>query len=196
METYTELIEFTENPHYQAQRQKNLRELTDDMIDIPIVEVINGFNKLPYCFTLQSCYGHFVHNKQKDPHNLESLPIKDSITKVEYRIAYIAFCIENSASGRGLLESLKEIRAIDLKNVQFCCAEWFWKKQVNSYALQVEPERFMHEDKAILDYKEALHIERIRNNFFFRLEELLNSSYAVIRAHAKNKCANFIKRPQ
>lgn len=28
-------------------------------------------------------------------------------------------------------------------------------------------------DKAILDYREALHIEKIRNEFFVRLEELL-----------------------
>jgi len=89
------------------------------MIDVPIVTIINAFNKLSYCFTLQSCYGHFVYNGQKDPHNLEPLPIKDSISKVEYRIAYIGFCIENSASGRGLFEYLKEITAIDLENVQF-----------------------------------------------------------------------------
>jgi len=173
LETYIELIELVENPHYQVQRQRSLCELTDDIIDIPIVEIINGLNKLPYCFTLQSCYGHFVHSGQKDPHNIESLPIKDDIAKVEYRIAYIAFCIENSASGRGLFEALKEIMAIDPQNVQFCCAKWFWKKQINSYALQVEPERFKRKDKAILDYKEALHIEKIRNEFFVRLKELL-----------------------
>ena len=125
LETYTELKELTENPHYQVQRQESQRNLTDDMIDAPIVQISNGFNKLSYCFTLQSCYGHFVYNGQKDPDNLEPLPIKDSIAKVEYRIAYIAFCIENCASGRDLLEDLKEITAIDPENVQLCCAEWF-----------------------------------------------------------------------
>ena len=173
METYTELKELAANPHYQAQRQKSLCDLTDDMIDLPIVEIINGFNKLPYCFTLQSCYGHFVFNGQKDPHNLESLPVNDSVAKVEYRIAYTALCIENNASGRLLFGALKEIAAIDPENVQFCCAEWFWKKQVNSYAVQVEPERFKHKDKAILYYKEALHIEKIRNEFFARIGELI-----------------------
>ena len=173
METYTEPKELVENPHYHSQRRKSLCGLTDDMIDAPIIEIVNGFNKLPYCFTLQSCYGHFVHNSQKNPHNLAFLPIKDSLDRVEYRIAYIAFCIENSASGRGLIEALKEITAIDPENVQFCCAEWFWKRQVNSYALQVEPERFKRKDKAILDYREALHIEKIRNEFFVRLKELL-----------------------
>jgi len=176
LETFAEPYELTGNLHYQVQRQKSLCRLADDMIDVPIIEIINGFNKLPCCFTLQSCYGHFVYNGQKDPHNLESLPIKDSITKVEYKIAYIAFCIENSASGRRLFETLKDIKVIDPENVQFCCAEWFWKRQVNSYALQVEPERFKRKDKAILDYKEALHVEKIRNEFFVRLEELLKKA--------------------
>ena len=173
METYTELKEFVENPHYQLQRQQSLGSLTDDMIDPPIAGIINGFNKLPFCLTLQCCYGHFVCNGQKDPHNLAPLPIKESPTKIEYRIAYIAFCIENSASGRELLEVLKKIPAVDPDNVQFCCAEWYWKHQVNSYALQVEPERLKHMDKITLDYREALHIEKVRNQFFIRLEELL-----------------------
>ena len=89
------------------------------------------------------------------------------------RIAYFAFCIDNSESGRMLFDDLKEITAIDPENIQFCCAEWFWKRQVNSYALQVEPDRFKHKDKAILDYKEALKIENIRNEFFVHLNELL-----------------------
>jgi hypothetical protein len=176
LETFTELKELAENPHYQSQRQNILRDLTDDIIDTPIIDLINGFNRLPYCFTLQSCYGHFVYNGQNDSHNLEPLPVKDTIAKVEYRIAYIAFCIENSLLGRQLFEVFKEIPAVDPENVQFCCAEWFWKRQVNSYALQVEPDRFKRKDTAILDYKEALHIEKIRNEFFYRLYELLENT--------------------
>jgi len=75
--------------------------------------------------------------------------------------------------GRGLIEALNEITAIDPENIQFCCAEWFWKRQVNSYALQIEPDRFKCKDRAILDYREALHIEKIRNEFFVQLQELL-----------------------
>jgi len=101
------------------------------------------------------------------------LPVKDTIAKVEYRIAYIALCIENSLLGRVLFNALNKITAIDPENVQFCCADWFWKRQVNSYALQVEPDRFKRKDTAVLDYKEALHIEKIRNEFFIRLYELL-----------------------
>lgn len=176
METFTELKELAENPHYQMQRQKLLCDFTDEMIDMPIVDLINGFNKLPYCFTLQSCYGHFVYNGQKYIHNLEPLPVKNTIAKVEYRIAYIAFCIENSLLGRELFESLRKIMAIDKENVQFCCAEWFWKKQINSYALQVEPDRFKRKDTSIIDFKEALHIEKTRNKFFIRLYELLENA--------------------
>ena len=72
---------------------------------------------------------------------------------MEYKIAYIAFCIENSLLGRKLFESLKEITAIDPEYVQFCCAEWFWKRQINSYALQVEPDRLKRKDTAIINLK-------------------------------------------
>ena len=173
METFAEPKELVENPHYQDQRQKSLADLSNGMIDVPIIELINDFNRLPYCFTLQSCYGHFFYNGQNDSHNLEPLPITDTIARVEYKIAYICLCIENSDLGRGLLEALNEITALDPENIQFCCARWFWKRQVNSYALQVQPDRFRHKDRAILDTREALHIEKIRNEFFVQLQELL-----------------------
>ncbi|MCK4549670.1 MAG: hypothetical protein KAU49_05860 [Candidatus Krumholzibacteria bacterium] len=142
------------------------------MIDAPIVDLINNFNRLPHCFTLQSCYGHFVYNGQSDHHNLDPLPITDTISRVEYRIAYICFCIENSSAGRGFLKILNGITDIDPKNIQLCCAEWFWKKQVNSYSLQVEPDRFKRQDTAELDYKEALRIEKIRNEFYIKLRDI------------------------
>jgi len=173
LETFTERKELVKNPHYQKQRRESLAGLSDDMIDEPIVDIINGFNKLPYCFTMQSCYGHFVYDDQKDPYNLEPLPATDSVDRVEYRIAYLCLCIQNSALGRRLLESLSEISAIDPQNIQLCCAAWFWERQVNSYALQVEPDRFKHKDTAMLDYGEALHIEKTRNEFFVQLRKLL-----------------------
>jgi hypothetical protein len=175
LETFAELKELVENPDYPTQRQETLHVLTDEMIDIPIIKLVNSFNKLPYCFTLQSCYGHFVYNSQTDPRNLEPLPMRDDIAEVEYRIAYIALCIENSLSGRELFESLRKIPAIDPENVQFCCAEWFWERYANSYALQVEPDRFKHKDTAIFDYDEALYIEKTRNEFFIRLYRLLEN---------------------
>jgi hypothetical protein len=169
LETFTEPKELAENPHYQDQRQRTLAALSDDMIDAPVIDLIKAFNELPYCFTLQSCYGHFVYKGQEDPHNLEPLPVTDTIAKVEYRIAYISLCVEKSDWGRRLLGALNDVTAMDGENIQFCCAEWFWKRQINSYALQVQPERFKHKDRATLAYREALHIEKTRNKFFARL---------------------------
>ena len=176
METFTEPKALVDNPHFQDQRQKCLEGLSVGMIDEPIIELINALNKLPYCFTLQSCYGHFIYKGQNDPHNLKPLPSKDMIARVEYRIAYISFCIENNLLARELIETFKEIPDIDPENVQFCCGEWFWKRQVNSYALQVEPDRFKRKDTAIIDFREALHIEKLRNEFFSRLYEMLDNA--------------------
>lgn len=173
MKTFTKLKALAENPQYRDQRRKALSGLSDNMIDEPIIGLVNNFNKLPYCFTLQSCYGHFVYTGQEDPHNLESLPHMDAIAEVEYRIAYVAFCVENSALGELFLEALRKIVAVDPENIQLACAEWFWERQVNSYVLQVEPDRFKFEDRALLEYGEALKIERIRNKFFVRLGALL-----------------------
>jgi hypothetical protein len=173
LETFTEPKGLVEDQNYREQREKILGGLTDNMIDIPIIELINGFNKLPHCFTLQCCYGHFIYDNQKDPYNLDPLPITNTIARVKYKIAYICLCIENSELGRGLLEALNEITAIDSENIQLCCAEWFWRRRVNSYALQVEPDRFKNKDTAMLDYREALYLEKIRNEFFVQLQEFL-----------------------
>jgi hypothetical protein len=173
LETFTKLKPFIDNPHYREQRQRSFTMLDITTIDAPIIAIITGFTKLSYCFTLQSCYGHFVHSAQPESGNIEPLPLSDSITTVEYRIAYIALCIENSSLGRHLFQDLEQIPAIDPEYIQFGCAEWFWEQQVNSYALQVEPKRHMTKDKVRVGYQEALHIEKIRNQFFAQLEKLL-----------------------
>ena len=175
METFTEPKELTVNPTYQTQRQKSLQILTDEMIDTPIIKIVTGFNRLPFCFTLQSCYGHFIYKGQNDPHNLMPLPTNKNIGKVKYRIAYIALCVENSASGNELLSELSKVPSVAPGNIQFCCAEWFWQRQVNSYALQVEPDRFKYQDMAYIEYEEALHVEWIRNKFYKQLYDLLEN---------------------
>jgi hypothetical protein len=173
LETFIEPGKLESNPGFPKQKQKALAELTDGMIDEPIVNIIRGFNNLSCCFTLQCCYGHFVYDGHWDPHNLDPIPESDKISRVEYRIAYIAYCIDNSEAGRKLLEKLQTITSIDPENIQYCSTRWFLRRQVNSYVLQVEPDRFKHKDKAILDYKEALYIENLRGEFFRKLEELL-----------------------
>ena len=95
METFTELRDLVDNPHYHEQRQRSLLNLDINTIDVPIAEMVSSFTILPYCFTLQSCYGHFLHTGQKDKHDIEPLPVSNSITTIEYRIAYVAICIES-----------------------------------------------------------------------------------------------------
>jgi hypothetical protein len=169
LETYTEPKELVENRSFQEQRQKALAVLNDDQIDGPIVDLINDLNRMPFCYTVQCCYGHFVPDGSADSHTLEPLPETAATGKVEYRIAYICFCVENSAEGRGFLKILKGITDIDPDNIQFCSAEWVWEIQVNTYALQVEPDRFKDQDTAELGYEEALKVEKIRDEFFSRL---------------------------
>lgn len=180
MKTFTQLKELARNPHFAVQKENCTRNLTNEMIDDPIIDLVNRFNKLPYCFTLQSCYGHFVYD-DKDSHDFDPLPTTYAIETVEYRIAYLALCIENSASGKDLLVALKEIPTLDPTNIQFGCAEWFWKQQINSYVLQVEPDRFKHHDTATLDYAEALSIEKIRNQFFGALDRLLGNELQKLK---------------
>jgi len=173
LQTFIEPKEPVINPGFEKQRRRTLAELSDGMIDEPIINIIRGLNNLPYCFTLQCCYGHFMYDGRWDPHNLDPLPESEQICRVEYRIAYIAYCIDNTEAGKDLLHHLASITTIDPENIQFCSARWFWRRQPNSYALQVEPDRFKNKDKAILDYKEALYIENLRGEFFRKLEKLL-----------------------
>ena len=173
LETFTDLKDFVNNPYFHDQRKKYLSKLDIESIDAPIVELISGFAKLDYCFTLQSCYGHFLHNSQKDPYNIEPLPVSNSISNVEYKIAYIALCIEKSKQGKFLFQHLRNVTSIDPEYIQFGCAEWFWERQVNSYTLQVEPKRHMMKDSLSVDYWEALHIEKVRNKFFIQLKKFV-----------------------
>jgi len=101
------------------------------------------------------------------------LPVSDRISRVEYRIAYIALCIQNSDLGRVLFDHLRRIPAVDPEYIQLGCAEWFWKRQVNSYVLQIEPKRYITRDTVSISYQEALHIEMIRNEFFNGLKKII-----------------------
>jgi len=173
LETFTEPKDFVDNPHYLQQRQASLATLDNVTIDGPIVDIVKSLQDLPYCFTLQSCYGHFVHTGQQDRNNTERLHISDSSADVTYRIAYIALCIENSPEGKGLFKDLRDISVADSEFIQFGSAEWFWDRQLNSYALQVEPERYRDKDQVTIDYREALRVQDARDSFFSELRNLL-----------------------
>jgi hypothetical protein len=172
LETFTEPREFVETTRYTQDRQDTLKTLDLDFIDEPIVDIVAGFATLPHCFTLQCCYGHFICTPEQDNHSLEPIP-RDYAGLVRYRIAYIAFCLENSQRGWPLLELLARVPAIDPGYIQFGSADWFWERWVNSFVLQVEPIAHKLKDEVILELAEALHTQRVRNLFFRELRELL-----------------------
>lgn len=175
METFAAPKEFVEDPHYAARREQTLHGLDVDTIDKPLRGLIADFAALEYCFTLQSCYGHFLYDDQRDKKNIEPLPADRRSGRVEYRIAYLALCIEHSEAGHGFYRDLRDIATIDPAYVQFGSAEWFWRKQVNSYALQVEPERYRKRDKIRVPFHEARRIETVRNAFFARVREMVDA---------------------
>jgi hypothetical protein len=174
VETFTSLKELVANPSFQDRRRQVLMRLDYAAIDPPIVALVQRFNDLPYCFTLQSCCGHFLSAGQRDRHNVQVLPAVRSTATVEYRIAYLALCIDRNDHGISLLTDLSEVAAIDPDYIQFGCADWFWERQVNSYALQVEPSRHQTKDAVCIAYEEALHVQTIRDTFIAALERLLD----------------------
>lgn len=174
METFTKSKELVFNPHFSEQRKLTLKKLNFSEIDIPIIELIKKISMLDYCFSLQSCYGHFLYQGQNDQQNIESIPIDRSIINVDYRIAYIAICIKEINEGKTLSNYLAKIPLDEPEYIQFGCAEWFWERQINSFVLQVEPKRFMNKDRIIIDFKEALYIEKIRNSFFIKMGKIFD----------------------
>lgn len=82
-----------DNPHFVRQRDETRGRLDLSTIDAPIKNLIQTFAKIPYCFTLQSCFGHFLFEGQKNEYNLMQLPQSLEFKAVEYRIAYIALCV-------------------------------------------------------------------------------------------------------
>jgi len=171
LETFTALRELIFNPGFNEQRSAALKEINFDELDAPITDLIKKIASIEYCFPLQSCYGHFLCAGQNYFRNIMPLPAAGKITRVNYRIAYIALCIKQSTDGTVLLEDLNKIAGAEPDYIQFGCAGWFWERQVNSYTLQVEPKRFMDKDKIEIDYDEAFYIEKIRNMFFVKLNE-------------------------
>jgi hypothetical protein len=153
-----------------------MAQLEPGIIDDPIVDLVTGFNELPHCFTLQSCSGHFLWDDQRDLHSLAPLPALPAMggTIVTYRIAYIAFCLDHGESGKNLCVALRQATAIDRHNIQFGWADWFWKQQINSVVLQVEPDRFRYEDTATIEPAEAHHLATTRDSFFARLRVVLD----------------------
>jgi hypothetical protein len=174
VETFCPPKPFVENPNFEADRLSALAALEQVDIDEPIKQLILKFSALQYCFTLQSCNGHFQCAPADEPH--KNNPIPDNHTgEVRYRIAYIALCIETSEQGLLFFKTLSSLTKIDPNYIQFGSADWFWNQWVNSYILQVEPSGQQFKDVAKLDVNEARHVEKVRAQFFKEIDLLLSS---------------------
>jgi hypothetical protein len=172
VETFSKARDFIKHPHYADDRSNVLSGFRLEDIDTPIRDIVMALQKLPQCFTLQSCFGHFVWDEQPDAHNLAVLPLLDKGT-VRYRIAYLALCIERGARGEYLRDRLAAICEIDNRYVQFGSPGWFWQQYPNSYALQVEPKRYATQDEVLLKHTEAVHVQSVRDQLFQRVREIL-----------------------
>jgi len=172
LETFTEPRQLVAATGYADERRAVLGALDQDDLDGPIVDVVRAFTFLPHCFTLQACCGHFLTSPGQDEHSLAPIPDGHS-GSVRYRIAYVAFCIENSDPGRAFLDRLSRIPSADPGYLQFGSADWFWDQWVNSYVLQVEPEAHCFKDQVSLSAGEAMRTERARERFFAELRRVL-----------------------
>jgi hypothetical protein len=172
METFTQPRALVRHQSYTIDRRAALESLDLAAVDPPIVDIVETFRPLTYCFTLQCCHGHFLTGSTQSANSLEPLP-PDHTGSVRYRIAYLAFCIEDCARGRAFLERLARVPAIEPAYVQFGCADWFWDQWPNSYTLQVEPAAHRFQDQAVLTAGEAIRTQRVRDRFFDELRRLL-----------------------
>jgi hypothetical protein len=180
METYVASKSFVEDPDYEIARTKALNDLDLAVIDTPILDIIDDFSRIPHCFTMQSCWGHFVHDGQPDPRGCAPLADCDDKTEIRFQLAYVAVCLENSEHGKALRNDLRGLVEIDPSNVQFGSAEWFWKQRVNSYVLQVEPDRFKYQDRAMIGVEEAFRLEQLKARVFDEIR-------LIVSAHCRNR---------
>jgi hypothetical protein len=179
METYTQAKPLESSPNYGSDREKALEalmlELSKGSIDAPMVDIVQTFARLPFYYTLQSCYGHFMREfRVHDTNTMRVSELRGSAEVMHHRIAYIALCVQNAVEGRVLLEELKYIEEVDPDYIQFGSADWFWKDCVNSYVLQVSPLDNVHQDHFDVSIEEALRIEGTRDRFFDKLREILS----------------------
>ncbi len=173
METYHKPREFVFDQEYRQNWERAVKSIPLNDIDQPIIKLVQNISELEHCYTQQCCYGHFIHAGQPDPLGVNRLAEYSKTSEIKYHIAYMAFCIENSNSGRKLIENLKNLVDIDPEYVQFLSANWFWDQTVNSYQIQVEPERFKREDRAVVSVDEALHLEKVRDKLYSKLADIL-----------------------
>ena len=104
METYITPQPCEDYPGFQTDRQLALKSLDVALLDAPLVDLINDLNTLPFLFTLQCCHGHFLTT---DNEAISTSEMWGTLPTVEYRLAYIVFCFENSPQGKEVAKKLK-----------------------------------------------------------------------------------------
>jgi len=172
MQTYMKARPVEDNDTFEAQRSDALAALDLSAMDEPMVSLVESLNRLPHCFTLQCCFGHFVAAGDTDTRTLAPPPPMGK-TPMEYRVAYVAICIRDDEHGRGLLDRIHELRDLDPKYIQVGSADWFWERQVNSYIIQVGPKRMRKHDAMTLDGKELRHVSHVRTQLWRRFAALV-----------------------
>jgi hypothetical protein len=179
METFTPPRPFITHQDYRRDRERTLQNLSQEIlknaIDPPLLPLVQECISIPHCFTLQCCYGHFVHRLAPDLENLVPISsIREPVGPIRYRIAYLVLCIENSRNGRSLYHDLAGMTEMDLMFIQFGSADWFWDQMPNTYCIQLEPERLKEEDSGLVSWEEALRIEELRTPFFAELVNIMH----------------------
>ena len=178
METFTPARPFTRHPGYLSDRKKAHRELEREIlmgsIDAPLLPIIQECFLITHFFSIQCCYGHFVHNLQPDTENLvPPSHYKGKIETVRYRLAYLAVCIQDNIQGNEMYSDMEKLAADNPDYIQFGSADWFWERMVNTYCIQLEPERLKNKDSGVIPMEEAVHLEMLREDFFNHLASII-----------------------
>ena len=176
MQTFCSERPLQPDPGFEAAKARALEGMDMAEIDAPIKDIITSLNKHPFCYTLQSCFGHFVSTEHPDDHNLSVVEESDSSDNPLYRISYLALCIRADPDGKRLLSLLKKMPwEVDRDRIQFGCAKWFWNRCVNSYVLQVQPKDRADVDSLTISAREARLIQSARTRFWEALRTTINT---------------------
>lgn len=157
-----------DNQGYEKNRFAALETLRNliarGRIDPPLVELHELFSRVPHGYTIQSCFGHFVHEWEPDEDTTASLaPYNGMVQTVFYRIAIIAFVLEKSKKESMLCHDNRTLTVKCPEYIQFGSAGWFWVLSVKSCQIQVAPEQEKQIDCFWVTYKEALLLENFRD---------------------------------
>ena len=141
MDTFVPARHLMADPAFPTRKQAALSELDPQTLDPPMTPLVQGFNRLPFCYTLQSCHGHIIVPGQGPPEHWQRRPVDNAPSKAFYQLAYLALVARCDSDGRDLLKYLAALADTCPKYLQMGCADWFWNTQgqVNSYVLQVCP---------------------------------------------------------